>query len=160
MELKLPNGLVSKGDAARLRRQLGMLNDALVGANYRHQDTGAQIQQATPLLAELAVLNSLDLKNQEHRDKLAVQLDDLSNRAPSLHISFTAEPAPAALERILVWMRGSLHPQILLQVGLQPNIAAGCVLRTPNHILDMSLRETLKKQQPLLLKLLKGARGE
>jgi F0F1-type ATP synthase delta subunit len=71
-----------------------------------------------------------------------------------LHISFAAEPSTQALEKILVWFRANIHPQALLQVGLQPTIAAGCVLRTPNKVFDMSLRNHLIEQQKYLMQLI------
>jgi F0F1-type ATP synthase delta subunit len=64
---------------------------------------------------------------------------------------------PKALEKILLWLRQNVHPQVLLQVGLQPAIAAGCVLRTTNKIFDMSLKAHLSQQTDYLKQLISGA---
>ena len=74
-----------------------------------------------------------------------------------MHISFAAEPSVKALETILVWLRDNIHPKVLLQVGLQPAVAAGCVLRTPNKVFDMSLRAYLDRQGDYLVQLIRGA---
>jgi F0F1-type ATP synthase delta subunit len=73
-----------------------------------------------------------------------------------LHISFASEPTPKSVEPILEWMRNQIHPQTLLQVGLAPSIAAGCVLRTPNKFFDMSIRNHLQKQAHFLGELIAG----
>jgi F0F1-type ATP synthase delta subunit len=71
--------------------------------------------------------------------------------------SFAAEPSARSFEPVLTWLRTNIHPQAMVQIGLQPAIAAGCVLRTPNRVFDMSLRSGLKKQEPYLARLIKGA---
>lgn len=160
MELKLPSGIVSRGDVSRIIRELNKLNDYLVGANFKGEDPASSSQHASPLLSELASLNNINLADEGQRKTLYAELEKLSASAPGLHISFTAAPSAKSLERVLLWLRENIHPQILLQVGLQPTIAAGCILRTPNRIFDLSLKETLKKQQPLLVEFIKGVRHE
>lgn len=157
MELKLPAAIISRGDVNRLIRELNRFSDYLVGAQYNGQDAAAA-RNVSPLLAELAQLNGYDLMDENRRSELNGQLEKLASSGPALHISFTTAPSPKSLETVLVWLRANIHPQILLTVGLQPKIAAGCVLRTPNRVIDMGLKQTLIKQQPLLLEIIKGAR--
>ena len=111
----------------------------------------------TRLLEALAKENKCNLLDQPQRRKLTQQLNQILKQAPLLHISFASDPAPRVLERILVWLRANIHSQTLLQVGLQPTIAAGCTLRTPNKVFDMSLRSQLNGQEPYLVKLIAGA---
>lgn len=160
MELKLLNNIISPGDINRLIRQLENLEDQMVGASSRADNGTGVLQQTDPVLLQLAVANGLDMTSQEHRGHLKEGLGILLEQAPDLHISFTAEPSRASLEKIINWLRANIHPQTLMRVGLQPNLAAGCILRTTNHVFDLSLKQTLKKQQPLLLQIIKGARHE
>jgi F0F1-type ATP synthase delta subunit len=44
----------------------------------------------------------------------------------------------------------------MLQIGLQPAIAAGCMLRTTNKVFDMSLRTHLMKQSDYLARMIEG----
>jgi F0F1-type ATP synthase delta subunit len=152
----LPPSLVGPGDVSRLLREMTSLGDSLVTAEYRQEDDATRLKYSTPILSELASGNDYNLLDNTHRQLLGQQLENLSKNAPVIHISFVAEPSPKAVESIVVWVRANIHPYALLQVGLQPNIAAGAVVRTPNKIFDMSLRETIKQQQPYLLKLLRG----
>jgi F0F1-type ATP synthase delta subunit len=156
-QLKLPVSLVNKGDVLRLMREVNALDDFFVGAAARQPGQSIQPPKTSRVLEQLAADNARNLFEEQQRQKLYKELEDLSARAPSLHISFASEPSPRALEPLLRWMRDNLHPQVLLSVGFQPAIAAGCVLRTPNKIFDMSIGAHLEKQAPLLMKLLAGS---
>jgi F0F1-type ATP synthase delta subunit len=152
--LKLPNGLTGRADAARLTRELNGLNDFFAGAKTRQAGSPVAMPRVSRLLQELAALNGLNLLDEPGRKQLQTQLAEIYEKAPSMHISFAVEPSPKALEQILIWMRQNIHPQSLLQVGLQPAIAAGCMLRTTNKVFDMSLRTHLRKQSQYLSELL------
>ncbi|PJE65396.1 hypothetical protein COU91_01885 [Candidatus Saccharibacteria bacterium CG10_big_fil_rev_8_21_14_0_10_47_8] len=157
MELKLPSGIVSQVDVARVLRELNALADFFVAAVARKSGTPMQPPRLTRLLTQLAQENHFNLLEESNRKELARMLNDVLGHAPLLHISFASEPSTKALETILVWMRGNIHPQTLLQVGLQPNIAAGCVLRTPSKVFDLSMRSYLQKQENYLVELIAGA---
>lgn len=156
--LKLPDGLVGRADVARLTRELNSLNDFFAGAKTRPAGTASsQLPKISRLLNTLAHDNKVNLLNEDERTKLQTSLNEVYEQAPSMHISFAVEPSAKALEKILVWMRHNIHPQAMLQVGLQPAIAAGCMLRTANKVFDMSLRSNLQKQSGYLIQLVKGA---
>jgi hypothetical protein len=155
--LKLPLGIVDQGDAMRLLRELSSLDDFFVGANARKGGTPQQPPKTTILLSQLAELNGVSLLDKTHRATLINALQIIVKGAPMLHMSFASEPPPKSVEPILEWLRQNIHPQVLLQVGLAPSIAAGCVLRTPNKFFDMSIRVHLQKQAHLLNELIAGA---
>lgn len=157
MELKLPLTVVSQIDVARMLREINALNDFFVQTKVRQSGTPMQLPKLTLLLEQVARDNNLNLLEEKDRRNLASALDQVIGKAPLLHISFAAEPSPKALEKILTWFRTNIHPQALLQVGLQPTIAAGCVVRTANKVFDMSLREHLNQQQKFLAQLIDGA---
>lgn len=158
MEFRLPNSVIGHSDITRLQRELEALDDFFTGAKKR--SPGAP--QATPprptsSLDQLARDNSLNLLEAGDRGKLQAFLTQLLETAPQLHISFASEPSPQGLDSILVWFRANIHPYALLQIGLQPSIAAGCVLRTNNRVFDMSLRSHLEDQQPYMVQLIQNA---
>ncbi|HYH36035.1 MAG TPA: hypothetical protein VD706_00875, partial [Candidatus Saccharimonadales bacterium] len=78
-------------------------------------------------------------------------------RSPVLHISFSADPSPTFTEKLMTWLREEIHPLVLLSVGLQPTIGAGCIVRTTNKQFDLSLREDFLKKRELLLSQLRSA---
>lgn len=155
-QLKLPLGVVDQGDVMRLVRELGTLDDYFVGASKRQAGSPQPPPKTTRLLGQLAEVNALNLLEKKDRSTLGTALEELLKAAPVLHMSFASEPAPKSVEPILDWLRGNINPQTLLQVGLAPSIAAGCILRTPNKFFDMSIRVHLQKQAHLLNELIAG----
>ncbi|MGA3150399.1 MAG: hypothetical protein ABSD10_02155 [Candidatus Saccharimonadales bacterium] len=157
MELKIPNTVMSQIDVARLIRELNNLEDFFTSVATRQSGTPMTPPRLSRTLDSLARSNKFNLLDKNQRGELNNKLDQVLKSAPLLHISFASEPSPQVMERILVWLRINIHPQTLVQVGLQPTIAAGCVLRTPNKIFDLSLRTRLKQQEPYLVTLIAGA---
>jgi F0F1-type ATP synthase delta subunit len=155
--LKLPAIVISQSDISRLLRELNGLDDFFVGANARVAGTKMQLPKISRQMDQLARDNHINLLDDKVRQNLSAALKVIEDKAPKMHISFAVEASPKALEKILVWLRQNVDPQVLLQVGLQPSIAAGCMLRTTNKIFDMSLRSNLKKQTPYLTQLIQGA---
>jgi len=153
--LKLTPDVVSQADVTRLNRELDSLDDFFVSAKARPAGSSIAPPKLSHALEALAEENGLNLLDEKARQILADQLAAVYKEAPNFHISFAVEASPKSLERILTWMRQSIHPQLLLQVGLQPTIAAGCVLRTTNKIFDMSLRARLNSQTEYLAQLIK-----
>jgi F0F1-type ATP synthase delta subunit len=149
--------VVSQVDVARLIRELNGLDDFFVGVAARKAGTPMQPPRVGRLLEQLASDNQHNLMDEASRKELSAKLNNVLGKAPMLHISFAAEPSTRALETILTWLRQNIHQQVLLQVGLQPTIAAGCVLRTSNRLFDMSMRNHLKEQEPYMVQLIQGA---
>src|SRR5690606_10854194 len=73
------------------------------------------------------------------------------SKAPVIHISFPSEASPAFIAKILEWFRTEVHPHVVLHVGLQPELAAGCVVRTTNRMFDFSLRKRFEQSKKKLL---------
>lgn len=159
MELRLPLDVVSKSDTSQLTRELTSLNDFFISVGKRKPGSRVHLPPLSRLLEKLAQENNANLINEKQRQQLLQGLKNISSSAPILHISFASEPSPLVVEKILDWLRTNIDVRILLQVGLQPSIAAGCELRTPNKTFDMSLRSHLKTQQDFLVQLIQGAVG-
>jgi hypothetical protein len=103
-------------------------------------------------------LNKLNLLHEDDRTALKNFLNSIRTEAPILHISFGADPQPRFVEKLMVYLRGEIHPLALLTIGLQPNIGAGCIVRTTNKYFDFSLGKRLSEQNELLIsKIREGA---
>jgi len=149
--LQLPPLVMTPGDVARLRRELAALEAYLHASALRApgQPTG-HLPKTSRLLEELATVNAMNLLDGRVREHLAAFLELLATRAPVVHISFAVDPSPAFLQKIVQWFRQNVQPQVLVRVGLQPTIAAGCVVRTTNKYFDFSLRRRFIQQRHLL----------
>jgi hypothetical protein len=151
-ELVLPLRVISQGDAMRLKRELEALNDYVHQSQLR--DSGAELKTLPkPSLAlnDLAQENNLNLLKSEDREAAIGFLAQLVENAPIIHISFASEPSSTFMTKITRWFRDQIDPRILLNVGLEPSIAAGFTLRTLNHYHDFSLRQQFSDQRELLL---------
>lgn len=150
-KLVLPDILVGKPDVMRVRRELEALQDYLHQAALRKQDPAdIKLPKTSRLLDELAAANRLNLLHRADHEQLMHELELLQDSAPTLHMSFSAEPSGAFLAKLMTWLRQNIAPNILVQVGLQPSIAAGCIVRTPNHQYDLSMAQSFKKHSELL----------
>lgn len=161
-QLVLPHIVFGKVEVRRLRRELAGLEDYLHQAglrraanldkNDKNQYTAAP--KASRSLEALAGENHLQLDNAQDRSALNAFLQQVESSAPVLHFSFAADPSAAFMARLTAWLRTNIHPLALISLGLQPSIAAGCIVRTANKTFDFSLRERLQHESKKLGELL------
>lgn len=149
--LRLPISAVGITDINRLVREMTNLNEFLHQAEIRQSGTPMRLPKTSKLFNELAEGNGLNLLDTDERNRLDSFLKSIVEQAPRLHISFSVDPSPLFLQRLMDYLRGAIHPLVLVQVGLQPNIGAGCVIRSNNKVTDLSLREDFNKKRDLLM---------
>lgn len=152
--LTLPVMVASTVDVGRLVRELESLDEALLQQGLRANKGNTTHPPAISHLMEQTLhLNKLDLLKSADRQSLQQFLGKIKDHAPALHMSFSADPPPAFTEKLMTWLRREIHPQLLLTIGLQPTIGAGCIVRTTNKQFDFSLRQDFLNQRELLLSL-------
>jgi hypothetical protein len=154
--LQLPLTIVGRVDVARVARELEGASEALTQAGLRAK-TDTKMPRTSQLLDDFLHLNQLDLLRPADRKRTKQFFTDLRESAPVLHMSFAVDPSAPVVEKIITWLRREVHPMVLLQVGLQPDIGAGFILRTPNRSVDCSLRESFAHTREQLIGALRGA---
>lgn len=147
----LPLRLVTSVDLARVARELKTLDDWLTQAGLRQTGKPVSAPKTSTTLEELAAANNVSLLEAADRERLIALLADFSEHAPRIHMSFAVEPSASFLNRMIVWLRTNINPHILLEIGLQPTLAAGCSVRTVNKMFDLSLRHRFVDSRPLLV---------
>ena len=147
---QLPPLAAGPVEIGRLIRELEAIEDSLEQLSLRHGGTDITMPKTGTLLNQTAELNQLNLLHATDRHQLRQFLLLVKARAPLMHISFSAEPTPIFTEKLMTWLRREIHPLVLLTVGLQPNIGAGCVVRTANKQFDFSLRQDFANKRELL----------
>jgi F0F1-type ATP synthase delta subunit len=155
-QMQLPVLVFGIVEVRRLKRELEMLQDFVRQAEIREPGKQATMPRVSRLLDALATDNNLQLLQEAHRDQLQKFLMVVEKEAPKIHMSFAIDPSSAFTSKMVTWLRANIHPFILLDVGLQPTIAAGCVVRTPNKVFDFSLREHFADASGLLMKSLEA----
>ncbi len=157
-ELHLPVTTVTIVDVGRLQRELEALDGFLAQAAARGSGKSVTMPKTTKSFDEFVKQNELQLHEEADRTKLNEFLESVRASAPVIHVSFSAEPSAAFLQKMISWFRTEIDPLVLLQVGLQPSIAAGCVMRTTNKYFDFSMRKHFQKNRELLIESMrKGA---
>jgi hypothetical protein len=156
----LPLTVVSLIDLGRLQRELQAVELFLTQAAARAPGKALFLPRTTHNLDAVAQANKLNLLVEADRQKLNVFLGSVRDKAPHIHISFSADPSAAFLQKIVSWFRTSIHPLVILQVGLQPTIAAGCVLRTNSKYFDLSLRRYFESKRTMLVDKIRETRTE
>lgn len=152
----VPLSVVSRSDISKSLRELTVIDD------YFHQAAvrGSK-DQAMPALGKalgsMAEANRLNLLHAEDRSQLKSFLTKLKAQAPVVHMSFPSEASASFLARILEWFRANVHPYTVLHVGLQPELAAGCIVRTTNKSFDFSFRKRLEQSKQKLITALEAA---
>lgn len=152
----LPVLLFGLPEVHRVARELAALEEYFTQAALRKTIGAAPVPETSRSLQALAAENNRDLVKAADRKLLEVFLQRVVNDAPRVHISFSSDPTAAFTGKMVSWFRRNISPIVLVQVGLQPTIAAGCVLRTSNKMFDFSLRRRFEAQRPLLAAALKS----
>lgn len=143
--------LVSPSDLKRARRELEDLDDFLHQASLRQGGRSVKMPTTSRVIETLAADNKLNMLKKTERDQLMKFLGLLIQKAPVLHMSFASEPSGAFLNKLVMWLRTNIHPQVMVSIGLQPSIAAGCIVRTANKQFDFSLRQAFDKQTEVFI---------
>lgn len=157
----LPPSIVSRGDISRLVREAERVDNELTSASVRTK-TGASNQEETVMagfLKEFLDQNALAFSDSLERSRLIKQLRRLKDTVPVIHMTFAVTADQTSLRQLAEWLRTSVHPQAVIEVGLQPSLVAGVYLRTPNHVHDMSLRHAFDGRRGVLVKELEAFRG-
>lgn len=157
----LPSSVVSKIDVSRLVSEVERVDNELTSAAVRAK-TGAT-DFAKPVLSEqlteFFTVNKLTFGSSQQRSELIKQLRLLKDKVPVLHMTFAVVADRESLQQLARWLRASIHPQAVIEVGLQPALVAGVYLRTPNHVHDLSLRAMLDGCHGLLIEELEALGG-
>ncbi len=152
--LSLPILVTSPADVGRLGRELELIDNSLLQLGLRAANTEVKMPRTSRLMDQTIQLNKLNLLQAADRVLLQHFVAAVRAKAPVLHISFSTDPAPAFIEKLMVWLRREIHPELLLTIGLQPTIGAGCIVRTNNKYFDFSLRQDFAAKSNLLLEAL------
>lgn len=155
--LVLPPIVVSKVDVIRLLRELEAVSS--VHEQARLAKTPAQTVKLSNMLEAVVQANKLNLTSSADNTRLHDFLQQLKRDAPAIHMSFAAVPTGTFTSKVVEWLRSEVHPLMLLDIGLQPSIAAGCVIRTTNKYIDCSMRQHLLKNRPQLIDMIRAKAG-
>lgn len=146
VDFKLPLSVLNRRDVARLASELEKIDDIVTTSRVRARTGVNQMPQVTltqPLI-DFLVGNRLEIKTERARTELIKHVHILKEHAPLVHLTFAAPADQESIRVLTEWLRSGVHPQSVVEVGVQPSLIAGVVVRTPNRVYDFSLRASLK----------------
>ena len=155
-KLSLPALIASKAEVGRLVNELEFIDDKMHQLGLRTGGHAVKVPKTSRLLDKVVEHNHLNLLQTEDRQALGKFLENIRQKAPVLHMSFSSDPSPAFIEKMVTWLRREIHPEVLLTVGLQPSLGAGCIVRGNSKYFDFSLKEDFAKKRDLLAARLLG----
>lgn len=156
----LPPSVVSRRDVSRLVNELERVDNDLTTASVREK-TGAEAGEHptySEQLSEFLEKNQLSLDDSGKRSQILHEMRQLKDKAPIIHMTFSVTADGESLQELSRWLRESVHPQAVIDVGLQPSLIAGVYVRTPNHVHDFSLHGALDGHRDILAKELEAIR--
>lgn len=150
----LTSNVVSTLDLGRAIREAEKIDDFLYQSKIRTPGSSVALPKTTKALDNLAEANGLSLLNATHRKHLIGNLQKIKTDSKKIHISFAVEPSPSVMQKVVIWLRENIRPDLIIEVGIQPTISVGCVVRTTNKVFDMSLRHRFADSKKTLAGLL------
>jgi len=147
----LPSFITGTLDVSSLIHELDKLEENFLQLKLRQSGSEVSMPKSSTMLNKTAEIYNLNLLHEADRKNLANYLRLTKDKAPIIHISFNADPTSEFLDKLILWLRSEIHPNLLVTVGLQPTIGAGCIVRTLNRYFDFSLRQDFINKRPILL---------
>lgn len=143
-KLLFPTSLASKKELIKVQRELESLRDAMIATNVSNKTLG----KPRPLPALSDTANELIRTNNITLDSKSIVpliqlLQEARDKSPVLRVAFAVEPDGESMSKLVSWFRKEIDPELLLQVGIQPTIAGGCIVQTISNRYDFSLRKQI-----------------
>ena len=150
--LVLPDSIATKRDVLALIHELEQADRTLTTVEVKTK-VGAAPKVDVVLseqLMDFLHTNRMQLGDARVRSELIAQLHHLIDVMPIINVTFAAEADADSLQKLIAWVRESVHPQAVIAVGLQPDLIGGVYVRTLNQVYDLSLRTQLKDARHLI----------
>ncbi|MCE7936757.1 hypothetical protein DYH10_03140 [Candidatus Saccharibacteria bacterium CPR2] len=157
MDLKLPPDVATKQQLSILMYEIEDFIDAATQAQVRSRETDKEIPAPKPgfMFKKFLEANQVEI-TMGNLAKLLKELGSLKEKAPTIRFIFASEPSSEILTKLAQWIRSNSHLPVLIHVGVQPQIAVGCIVETPSRRYDFSLRQKLSESNALLEALKNG----
>lgn len=144
--ISLPDTIASPLELGKVQRELFALDEFLDATKH----AAGKLPFTSSSLQKIAKEAGLNMLQADDRAQLIKRLNFVRRTAPTVQISFPSDPSVRALRILVRWFRENGHPNTLITVGVQPNLAGGCVVRTATKEFDFSLQQLLKANRQFL----------
>ena len=149
-DYKLPLSVATRTQVVNVLRNLEEVLDKGI-QNAIRADEGVDFQdlpEVSSALAEIVKENELEVST-ENLKSVGTWLDGLKHDAPVVRFTFASDPTNDVVSRLVKWLRDNSKKIVLIRTSIQPTLAAGCIVHTPSHQYDFSLRNQLVEGIPI-----------
>lgn len=155
MDYKLPISVATRTQVVNVLRNLeDVLDKGIQNAIRANEGVDFQdLPEVSSALAEIVKENNTEVTTENLR-KLGTWLEDLKRNAPVVRFTFGSDPSNEITAKLVKWLRDESEETVLIRTSVQPSIAAGCIVHTPSHRYDFSLRNELLQGVPVFVKYL------
>lgn len=155
LTVTFPSAIVSRIDVARLIQAIELCDQRMVASEMRRQggiSDATQTADIPEVVQSFLAANQLTMGASKERQALLRALEQTKKSLPVIHVTFAAEVTREVLEQVVIWLRTHIHPQAVVEAGVQPALIAGVYVRTTNQVYDFSLRGALQGGRSILKK--------
>jgi len=155
VDYKLPISVATRTQVVNVLRNLEDVLDKGIQNTIRANE-GVDFQdlpEVSSALAEIVKENNTEVTT-ENLHKLGAWLEDLKRNAPVVRFTFGSDPNNEITAKLVKWLRDESKKTVLIRTSVQPSVAAGCIVHTPSHRYDFSLRNELLQGVPIFVKYL------
>lgn len=158
---KLPSTLATLRDLRRLINEVERIDSLLISSDIQERtghQTGDDVVMSDQL-RDFMEINELELGDSQARTALINQLRQLKDAVSTIHVTFADTVGQEELAKLVDWARQAVHPQIVLEIGLAPELIGGAYVRTTNKVFDFSVRAQLASGRQIIQKDLEALSG-
>ena len=158
---KLPPSLATLRDLRRLINEVERIDSLLISSDIQER-TGHQANDDVVMsdqLSDFMEANELEFGDSQARTALINQLRQLKDAVSTVHVTFADTVGQEELAKLVDWARQAVHPQIVLEIGLAPELIGGAYVRTTNKVFDFSVRAQLASGRQIIQKDLEALSG-
>ncbi len=141
MNPKFPNGVYSVDQILAISEELHAYANEL--AAQRHGSPAGGPISLSPRAEAVLELLPQDKRDDASVEQWRMELEKLANTAPTVTLVLAAAATPGLKQELVGWLRENVHPYLLVNFRVNPDIVGGIVIRSVNHVYDCSFRKAL-----------------
>lgn len=144
VKYKLPESIVTRTQLVNVFKNLESVLEKNVQNSIRTEEgvDFEDLPEVSSALAEIIRDNKIKVDAKSLKE-LKTWLSELKHTAPVVRFTFASDPENEVTSRLVKWLRDASGREVLIRTSVQPSVAAGCLVHTPSHQYDFTLRQHL-----------------
>ncbi len=143
-DYRLPESIATRTQLINVFKNLETVLEKNIQNSIRAEEgvDFEDLPEVSSALAEIIRDNEIKVDAKSLKE-LRVWLSDLKHTAPVVRFTFASDPENEVVSKLVRWLRDESGKEVLIRTSVQPSVAAGCIVHTPSHQYDFTLRQHL-----------------